>query len=100
MHEPTPGLIASLGCNGRGIAISTALGRALARHVLYGAEAELPLLELAGADADPRQEAADGDIGLVAPGANEIDNGIAGVGRSPGACQGSPRLFLARCAPP
>jgi hypothetical protein len=43
------------------------------------AEALLPVVELAGADADPGQEATDGDVGLVAPGADEIDDGVAGI---------------------
>lgn len=43
IHAPSRGLLAALGCNGRGIAVSTAMGRALAQYVLRGAEAELPL---------------------------------------------------------
>jgi hypothetical protein len=43
------------------------------------AEAQLPVVELAGADADPGQEATDGDLRLVAPEADEIDDGIAGI---------------------
>src|SRR6266852_7673741 len=37
------------------------------------AEALLPVVELAGADADPGQEASHRDVGLVAPGADKID---------------------------
>ena len=47
------------------------------------AEALLPVVEFAGADADPGQEVTDGDVGLVAPGADEIDDGVAGVVRNP-----------------
>jgi hypothetical protein len=43
------------------------------------AEALLPVVELAGADADPGQEATDGDVGLAAPGSDEIDDGVAGI---------------------
>jgi glycine/D-amino acid oxidase-like deaminating enzyme len=40
---PQPGLTALIGCNGRGIAMSTALGRAAARWLTTGDEQELPL---------------------------------------------------------
>jgi hypothetical protein len=43
------------------------------------AEALLPVVELAGSDADPALEARRRDFGLVAPGADEIDDGVAGV---------------------
>jgi glycine/D-amino acid oxidase-like deaminating enzyme len=38
-----PGLTALIGCNGRGIAMTTSLGRAAARWLVSGDEAELPL---------------------------------------------------------
>ncbi len=38
-----PGLFAPIGCNGRGVALTTALGRATARYLLGGAAADLPL---------------------------------------------------------
>ena len=60
------------------------------------AEALLPIVELAGTDADPGQEARDGDVRLVAPGADEIDDGVAGVMGDPAAGQLSPRLFFSR----
>ena len=47
------------------------------------AEAALPVVELAGADADPGEEATSRDVGLVAPGADEIDDFVAGVGGDP-----------------
>jgi hypothetical protein len=43
------------------------------------AEAFFPVVELAGTDADPRQEATDRDFGLVAPAADEIDELIADI---------------------
>jgi hypothetical protein len=58
------------------------------------AEALFPVVELAGADADPGDEATEGDVGLVAPGADEIDDGVAGIVGDPAAFQGSPRLFF------
>lgn len=33
VHEPAPGIIMALGCNGRGIALCTAMGKALAEHL-------------------------------------------------------------------
>src|SRR5206468_3635453 len=60
------------------------------------AEAPLPVMEFAGADADPRQEATDGDVGLVAPGADEIDQLVAGIVRDPAAGQLSPSSFFKR----
>ena len=58
------------------------------------AEARDPVLVLAAADADPGHETRDGDIGLVGPGADEIDDRIARVMRDPALGQGSPRLFF------
>ena len=49
------------------------------------AEAMLPVVELAGADADPGQEATDGDVRLVAPVPDEIDELVAGVVGHPAA---------------
>ena len=61
----------------------------IARHpgiVFVGfAEAKFPVMELAGADADPGQEATNGDLRLVAPAPDEIDEGVAGVMRHPAA---------------
>jgi hypothetical protein len=47
------------------------------------AEALPPVLILAAADADPGQEACDRDVGLVGPGADEIDELVACVVRDP-----------------
>ena len=49
------------------------------------AEALFPVVELAGADADPGEEATNRDFGLVAPGADEIDEGVAGIVGDPAA---------------
>jgi hypothetical protein len=58
------------------------------------AKASFPVVKLAGADADPGEEADRGDVGFVAPGADEIDDLIADVVGDPLAGQGSPRLFF------
>ena len=58
------------------------------------AEAELPVVEFARADADPVQEARDGDVGSFTPSAGEIDDGVAGIVGDPAAAQLSPRLFF------
>jgi glycine/D-amino acid oxidase-like deaminating enzyme len=42
LHEPAPGLIASLGCNGRGVGLATAMGVVLADYVLRPERATLP----------------------------------------------------------
>ncbi len=42
LHQPAPGLLAGLGYNGRGVAMSTIMGRVLAERVLGKAERELP----------------------------------------------------------
>jgi len=47
------------------------------------AEALFPVVELAGADADPGQEATDGDVRLVAPYPDEIDELIANIVENP-----------------
>jgi hypothetical protein len=43
------------------------------------AEACDPVLVFAAADADPGHEVRDGDVGLVGPGANEIDKLVARI---------------------
>ena len=43
IHSPAPGLHAGLGCNGRGVALSTVMGRLLAEKALGKAPAELPI---------------------------------------------------------
>lgn len=42
LHEPEPGIVMALGYNGRGVAMATAMGRALARY-LTGNDNALPL---------------------------------------------------------
>jgi hypothetical protein len=49
------------------------------------AEAVLPVVELAGADADPGEEATGGNLRLVAPAPDEIDNAVTGVVGNPAA---------------
>jgi hypothetical protein len=48
-------------------------------------EALFPVVELAGADADPGDEATSREFGLVAPVADEIDDGVARVVGDPAA---------------
>jgi len=47
------------------------------------AVAFLPVLELAGAQLDPVEEAAVGDLGLVAPATDEVDEVVADVVGNP-----------------
>ena len=49
------------------------------------AEAKFPVVEFAGADADPGQETTDGNVRLVAPGADEIYELVAGIVGDPAA---------------
>jgi len=51
-----------------------------------------PVVELGSAQADPAEEAADGDVGLVSSGVDEIDEVVAGVMRHPALGQSSPRF--------
>ena len=43
VHEPAPGVLAYLGCNGRGVALATAMGRELAKRLIGGEAAEIDL---------------------------------------------------------
>jgi glycine/D-amino acid oxidase-like deaminating enzyme len=43
LHEPAPGLLIDIGCMGRGIALQTALGQAMADYVVSGDAEALPL---------------------------------------------------------
>jgi hypothetical protein len=47
------------------------------------AVALFPVVELAGTQADPAEEAAGGDLGLVGPGVDEINELVAGIVRNP-----------------
>jgi len=49
------------------------------------AEAFAPIVELAIADADPGGEATSRDVGLVAPIADEVNDGVAGIVGDPSA---------------
>ncbi|WP_315767377.1 MULTISPECIES: FAD-dependent oxidoreductase [unclassified Bradyrhizobium] len=43
VHEPADNLLVSLGCNGRGVALSTAMGAQLARRLIGGAKADIDM---------------------------------------------------------
>lgn len=43
LHEPAPGLLIDIGCQGRGVGLQTAMGRAMADYVATGQEDALPL---------------------------------------------------------
>ena len=43
LHAPAPGLLIDIGCMGRGIALQTAMGQAIAAYVATGDESALPL---------------------------------------------------------
>ncbi len=42
LHEPAPGLLAFVGCNGRGVGLGTAMGMAIGKHLLAPSSAPLP----------------------------------------------------------
>ena len=48
IHEPAPGVVVCLGYNGRGVAMSTTMGRELSRRVLGGtaADIDMPITDL------------------------------------------------------
>ncbi|GEP56788.1 NAD(P)/FAD-dependent oxidoreductase [Reyranella soli] len=43
LHEPAPGLLIDIGCMGRGVALQSAMGRAMAAYIASGDPAALPL---------------------------------------------------------
>jgi glycine/D-amino acid oxidase-like deaminating enzyme len=43
VHEPGPGALAYLGCNGRGVALATAMGQQLAKRLVGGETAEIDM---------------------------------------------------------
>jgi glycine/D-amino acid oxidase-like deaminating enzyme len=43
LHEPVPGLLAFLGCNGRGVGLGTAMGMAIGKHLLAPSSSPLPI---------------------------------------------------------
>jgi hypothetical protein len=49
------------------------------------AEALFPVVKLAWADAEPGDEATSRDVGLVAPVADEVNDGVAGIVGDPAA---------------
>ncbi len=42
LHEPAPGLLAFVGCNGRGVGLGTAMGMAIGKHLLAPSSSPLP----------------------------------------------------------
>jgi glycine/D-amino acid oxidase-like deaminating enzyme len=42
LHRPAPGITLALGCNGRGVALTTAIGQGIAEHLLDGGTTPLP----------------------------------------------------------
>jgi hypothetical protein len=50
------------------------------------AVALFPIVELAGAQADPTEKAAGGDIGFVGPGVDEIDEVVTSIVGNPASC--------------
>ncbi len=60
------------------------------------AEALLPIVKLAGADADPADKTCFRNLGLAIPEVDEINNGITGIVRNPAAFQVSPSSFFKR----
>jgi glycine/D-amino acid oxidase-like deaminating enzyme len=48
VHEPGPGALVYLGCNGRGVALATAMGQQLAQRLIAGeaAEIDMPITSL------------------------------------------------------
>lgn len=43
LHQPEPGLVLNIGCQGRGVGLQSAMGKALASYLLSGDEAVLPV---------------------------------------------------------
>ena len=43
LHEPAPGLLAYLGCNGRGVALASAMGQQLAKRLTGGETAQIDM---------------------------------------------------------
>jgi len=43
LHEPAPGVLAFLGCNGRGVALASAMGQQLAKRLIGGETAEIDM---------------------------------------------------------
>lgn len=47
LHQPAPGVTIALGCNGRGVALTTAIGQRIAQHLIKGSVAPLPFPAMA-----------------------------------------------------
>src|SRR6202158_6297394 len=59
-----------------------------------------PVVELAHGNAQPRNESAGTDLGLLRPAPDKIHHLIPHIVRYPDRGQSSPRFFLTQCAPP
>lgn len=46
LHEPQPGLLVDIGCMGRGVALQTAMGQAIARHCSTGDALPFPVMPI------------------------------------------------------
>src|SRR4051794_3486209 len=65
------------------------------RVVLVGHPvASAPIVELAGGDAEPGDEALGGDLGAFGPAPDEVDDRVAGIVGNPGLGQSSPSSFF------
>ncbi len=53
-----------------------------------------PVVELAGGDAEPADEALRRDLGALGPVPDEVDDGVSGVVGNPDSVQSSPRSFF------
>src|SRR6185437_5610096 len=63
--------------------------------VLVGqAVARPPVVEFAGGDAEPADEALHGDLGAFGPVPDEVDDGVAGIVGNPDSVQSSPSSFF------
>ncbi|MFX7988723.1 hypothetical protein ABTK55_19310, partial [Acinetobacter baumannii] len=43
LHEPAPGLLIDIGCQGRGVGLQSAMGQAIAAYIATGDADSLPL---------------------------------------------------------
>src|SRR6202008_1460665 len=58
------------------------------------AVAVLPEMPLGSGDADPQQEAGNGDAGLIGPAVDEVNDRVTGIVGNPDAGQSSPSSFF------
>src|SRR4051794_17486556 len=58
-----------------------------------------PVVVLAGSDPEPADESSHGDLGVLGPVPDEVDDGVAGIVGNPGPGQSSPSSFFSlRCS--